>query len=503
LYKKPDPNAGGMYHYLCMMAQSRTGTGKTAAFGLALLARVDPRLQALQAIVLSPTREVAIQTTRKLQDYAGETGIIVGAAVKYTTIQLPGRKTTTSCQSWITGKKCASGTPPSMWCRGCGGEDGEHMCYACFQTMHPNDRVASEHDDKYKKRPDLHPAGPHVLSCTIGQFKGLVDRKQIDMTHLKVLVLDEADQMIAQGQDRGSYNDILAIHSSFPATLKASLQVLLFSATFNPTDVQNAAVLIAGREYDEELLPANENKFLPNIAQFALDTNQFAGRGADKQSVLNTLFQVLARTINDKTIIFFNDFRTANQSMLELKKCLEKQSQLVGVCYGNDDMSVEKRQRVLNEFETGDIRVLLCTDVLARGIDVSGVVYVVNFDLPGLWQGPGRPRKFNSDLYLHRIGRCGRFGEVGFAISFTSTPQEQIDVAALANHRGVTLSELQLLPFGADISAQVERVNKQLKDQRVVLNAKVVDQRREGAAQAQAQAAALAAAANPSGAAQP
>ncbi len=146
---------------------------------------------------------------------------------------------------------------------------------------------------------------------------------------------------------------------------------------------------------------------------------------------------------------------------------------------------------------------LLCTDVLARGIDVSGVVYAVNFDLPGVWQGHNNPRKFNDALYLHRIGRCGRKGQVGFAISFISTPQERHDVAALANHHRVTFSDLQLLPFGTDISAQVERVNQQLQDKRVVLDAMVVGQRREDEAQAQAQAAARAAAANPGGAAQP
>jgi superfamily II DNA/RNA helicase len=126
-------------------------------------------------------------------------------------------------------------------------------------------------------------------------------------------------------------------------------------------------------------------------------------------------------------------------------------------------------------------------------------VYAVNFDLPGVWQGHGKPRLFNDALYLHRIGRCGRKGQVGFAISFVSTPQERMEVAALAGHHRVTFSNLQLLPFGTDISAQVGRVNEQLQEKRVVLDAMVAGQRRED----EAQIAARAAAANPGGAAQP
>lgn len=305
-----------------MIGQSQSGTGKTAAFALTMLSRIDENNATTQALVLSPTRELARQTLEVINQ--------MGQYTKVTT-QL----------------------------------------------------VVPESTDRGTK------VSSHIIVGTPGKVMDIIRRRELDVKSLKVFVLDEADNMLDQ---QGLGDQCSRIKRTLPKTT----QLVLFSATF-PENV---------RKYAESFVPnANEIKLKQEelnvnaIKQLYMDCNS----EEHKFEVLLELYSLL--TIGS-SIIFVHEKKTANLLYARMTREKHKVSLLHG------DLTPAERDRLMDDFRQGRSKVLITTNVLARGIDIPTVSMVVNYDLP--MTKDGRP---DPATYLHRIGRTGRFGRVGVSIS--------------------------------------------------------------------------------------
>jgi len=325
------------------IGQAQSGTGKTAAFLLGALARVDCGARQCQALVLAPTRELALQIHRvacALGDYLGA------------------------------------------------------RCHACVGgTARRADAQALA-------------AGQHLVAGTPGRVLDLLERGDLRAAGLRVMVLDEADEMLSQG-----FKD--QIYCVFKA-LRPELQVCLFSATLPP------AILELTKKFVREpvrILVKSEELTLEGIQQFyvALEREDW------KLGVLCDLYETLTIT---QAIIYANTQRKADG----LARELSARDFTVSVIHAGLDQ--EERRLVMQEFRSGSSRVLISTDLLARGIDVQQVSLVINYDLPQ-----------STENYLHRIGRSGRFGRKGCAINFV-TGRDVATMREIERHYSTQIEEL-------------------------------------------------------------
>lgn len=306
-----------------MIGQSQSGTGKTAAFALTMLSRVDSNINKVQALCLSPTRELVRQTMDVIQTMG-----------KYT-------KVTTAL--------------------------------AIPESVDRGERVTA-----------------NVVVGTPGKVLDLIRTRSMDVSSLKVFVLDEADNMLDQ-QNLGTQC------SRVKRSLPAACQLVLFSATF-PDEV---------RQYAERFVPnpneirlKHEELNVEGIKQLYMDCDSQEA----KYDVLVNLYSLL--TIG-ASIVFVREKATANA----LYGRMTREGHTVSVLHG--DLTPQERDRLIDQFREGKSKVLISTNVLARGIDIAQVSMVVNYDLPVDQNGNPDP-----STYLHRIGRTGRFGRVGVSISF-------------------------------------------------------------------------------------
>jgi translation initiation factor 4A len=228
-------------------------------------------------------------------------------------------------------------------------------------------------------------AGAHVVVGTPGRVYDMINRQVLDMRSVGMFVLDEADEMLSQGFKDQIY-DIFA-------HLPSNAQICLFSATL-PQDIHE---LTEKFMHDPvRVLVKTEELTLEGIRQFYVDV----GRDEDKFTTLCDLYGTLSVA---QAIIYCNSRRRVDQLTADMTREQFTVSSLHG------DMSPEERNLVMREFRSGSSRVLITTDLLARGIDVQQVSLVINYDLPG-----------KRENYLHRIGRSGRFGRKGMAINFVT-----------------------------------------------------------------------------------
>lgn len=305
------------------IGQSQSGTGKTAAFSLTMLSRVDESINLPQAIVLSPARELARQTMDVISEMSKYTNTKVQLAV-------PG---------FI--------------------ERGAHV-------------------------------NAQIIVGTPGLVLDLITRKQINASQVRIFVLDEADNMLGP---QGLMSQCVRIKRF----LKPTTQLVLFSATF-PEEVKKFADNFVPQANSLELQHQDLN--VDAIKQLYMDCDS----EAHKFEVLCELYGLL--TIGS-SIIFVQRKDTANM----LYKKMKEEGHTVSVLHS--DLDNTERDRLIDEFREGKSKVLITTNVLARGIDIPSVSMVVNYDLPVDKQG--RP---DPSTYLHRIGRTGRFGRVGVSVSF-------------------------------------------------------------------------------------
>ncbi|OLL23195.1 ATP-dependent RNA helicase dbp5 [Neolecta irregularis DAH-3] len=306
-----------------MIGQSQSGTGKTAAFVLTMLSRVDFTKPSVQAICLAPSRELA----RQILDVCCEMGQYTPAKVAFA-----GKDSVPRGQS-INGQ---------------------------------------------------------IVIGTPGTVMDMIKRRQLDVREVKVFVLDEADNMLDQ---QGLGEQSMRVRSFMPK----GVQTILFSATF-PDEV---------REFSSRFVPgANEISLkreelsVEGIKQLYMDCNSVQ----HKYEVLVGLYSLL--TIG-QSIIFVKQRNTAD----EIARRMTEEGHAVTSLHGALDGT--QRDEVMDAFRSGRSKVLITTNVVARGIDISQVNMVVNYDMP-------MTQDFRADpeTYLHRIGRTGRFGRVGVSINF-------------------------------------------------------------------------------------
>ncbi|ROV93972.1 hypothetical protein VSDG_06294 [Cytospora chrysosperma] len=334
-----------------MIAQSQSGTGKTAAFVIAVLSRVDhTKPHQPQALILAPTRELA----RQIQGVVKTIGQFIPDLVVEAAI--PGAV----------------------------------------------DRAAGVRGS--------------VVVGTPGTVLETIRRRQFDPRELKMLVIDEADSMLDQQGMGEQCNKVKAV-------MPKEIQILLFSATFPDRVVKFA------------------ERYAPNANAMRLKQQQLTVRGisqmymdcpseADKYDILVKLYGLM--TIGS-SVIFVKTREAASTIEKKMVADGHKVSALHGAFDGND------RDRLLEEFRAGNAKVLITTNVLARGIDVSSVSMVINYDIPMKGMGDSEP---DHETYLHRIGRTGRFGRVGVSISFVSDRKSFQALVDIAKHYDIDLVQL-------------------------------------------------------------
>jgi len=304
------------------IGQAQSGTGKTATFVIGTLERIDFGLNACQALILAPTRELANQIQK--------VALALGDYLKV-------------------------------------------KCHACIGGTAVRDDI-----DKLR-------AGQHLVVGTPGRVYDMIGKTHLKVDQLVTFVLDEADEMLS----RGFKDQIYDIFKTMPP----NIQVCLFSATMAPEILELTSKFMRDAV---RILVKKDELTLEGIRQFyvAIEKEDW------KLETLCDLYETLTIT---QAIIYCNTRRKVDF----LQKSLSGRDFTVSVMHAELDQ--KERDLVMREFRSGSSRVLISTDLLARGIDVQQVSLVINYDLPP-----------NMENYLHRIGRSGRFGRKGVAINFVT-----------------------------------------------------------------------------------
>ncbi|KFG81256.1 putative ATP dependent RNA helicase (Dbp5) [Metarhizium anisopliae] len=261
-----------------------------------------------------------------------------------------------------------------------------------------------------------------VVVGTPGTVLDLGRRKQLDCSKLKVLVLDEADNMLDQA---GLGDQCLRVKLRLlPPDTLASIQVLLFSATF-PARVK-------------QYIP----KFAPDANSLILKTKELTVKGISQMFIdcpaENERYDVLCKLYGLMTVGQSIIFVKTRKSASEIQRRMMDDGHKVTVLHGEFDSG--ERQQLLAKFRSGESKVLITTNLLSRGIDVSSVSMVINYDIP-MKPGP-RGEEPDAETYLHRIGRTGRFGRIGVSISFVYDQRSFDALSAIATHFGIDLVNL-------------------------------------------------------------
>lgn len=346
-----------------MIGQSQSGTGKTAAFSLTMLSRVDVNDPNTQCICLSPTRELARQTLEVITT--------MGKFTKVTTqLVVP-------------------------------------------QAMEKNQGTQA-----------------HIVVGTPGTLLDMIKRKLLRTGKVKVFVLDEADNML-DGQ--GLAAQCIRVKKVLPT----SCQLVLFSATF-PTEV---------RKYAEKFVP-NANSLELKQEELNVDAIKQLYMDCDsekhKAEVLSELYGLL--TIGS-SIIFVKTKATANYLYAKMKSEGHACSIL------HSDLDNSERDKLIDDFREGRSKVLITTNVLARGIDIASVSMVVNYDIP-----VDKDDKPDPSTYLHRIGRTGRFGRVGVAVSFVHDKKSYEDLEQIRSY----FNDIEMTRVPTDDWDEVEKIVKKV-----------------------------------------
>ena len=372
--------------YRSMIAQAHNGSGKTTCFVLSMLSRVDPSAQSVQALCVCPTRELVVQNLQVLRRMA-----------KFTTI------TSTSTAGDGTGGEGA----------GAGNGGGESA------PSSSSSRVQEKITE-------------HVVIGTHGKLKSWVSRRAMPVDSVKILVFDEADEMlktdafasdsvrlistVRQAVSRRAAAPSSNSSNSASAVAVDPLQILLFSATFNEKVKAFAMKVVPGAN---QVFVPREQLSLDVIKQYRV----VCPEPLAKVSVLKDAIFPQCEKLG-QTIIFVRTRDTARALHAAMEADGHRCTSIEG------GMDKDARDRVVAEFRSGATKVLISTDVLSRGFDVTQVTLVVNFDVP-------TERDFRTpafETYLHRIGRSGRFGRKGAAFNLVCGPSEAAILDEIARY---------------------------------------------------------------------
>jgi ATP-dependent RNA helicase RhlE len=316
-----------------LLGVAQTGTGKTAAFSIPLLQlltqdRRDHKEQkTIKALILTPTRELAIQIDESLAAYGRHTGL-------------------------------------------------KHMVIFGGVSQNP--------------QTDALRRGVDILTATPGRLLDLIQQGFVHLQHVKFLVLDEADRML----DMGFVNDVKKIIGKLPA----KRQTLFFSATM-PKEIQQLASTILTNPEKVEVTPVSSTADTIQQEIFFVDR-------PDKRSLLIHL-------LKDKSIKSVLVFTRTKHGADKVVKDLIRGGVTAEAIHGNKSQNA--RQRALTNFKSRATRVLVATDIAARGIDVDDLTHVINYELPEV-----------PETYVHRIGRTGRAGASGIAFSFCDEEEKEL-----------------------------------------------------------------------------
>lgn len=305
-----------------VIAQAQSGTGKTATFSIGLLQRIDKDLEQIQGVVLTHTRELAFQV-----------------------------------------KNVLDGISKFM-------EINTNLCIGGTQVKNNiNDLLEN----------------PHIVIGTPGRILDMINKKVLNTKYLKLLVVDEADEMLS----KIFLNQIYDIFRFLPT----EIQVALFSATMT----QDFFDLTKNFMRDPiKILVKTEELTLEGISQYFINVE----RNDYKFEVLCDLYESFSIS---QSIIYCNSRKVVDDIT---NKMIDNNFTVASI---HGDMSQEERNKIMSDFRNGSSRVLISTDLLSRGIDIQQVSIVINYDIPN-----------NIDSYLHRIGRSGRFGRKGVSINFVT-----------------------------------------------------------------------------------
>lgn len=349
---------------------AQTGTGKTAAFAIPTLqilsreAELENRNKAIKCLILTPTRELAIQIEENIQDYGDN------LSLRHAVI---------------------------------------------FGGVKQNSQVA-----KLKRWVD-------ILVATPGRLLDLMNQWYIDLKHIEILILDEADRML----DMWFINDVRKVLAIVPE----KRQTLFFSATM-PREISHLADEILNNPVKIEVTPVSSTA--EKVSQ-----GVFFVKKSDK---LPLLANILGNKKMQQVLVFARTKHGADRVVREL----EKNAIRAAAIHGNKAQNY--RQRALADFKAGRVRVLVATDIAARGIDIDELMFVINYDLSN-----------EPETYVHRIGRTGRAGNEGVALSFCDEEEYEylLDIEKLT---GQKIRRMENHPYHITITAPLSKAQKKQKN---------------------------------------
>lgn len=363
---------------------AQTGTGKTAAFSIPTIQHIHKRdngkgKPTMRALIVTPTRELAIQIDESIRDYG-----------KYTDIR--------------------------------------HT--VIFGGVNQRRQV-----EKLKR-------GVHVLVATPGRLLDLINQGYIDLSTIKVFILDEADRML----DMGFINDIKKLIAMLPE----KRQSLFFSATM-PDNIVKLSRQILKSPIKVEVTPVSSTA--ETIKQYVYYTN--------RTSKKDLLLHILKDRDIGQVLLFARTKRGADKIAYFLKKCRISAAAIHG------DKAQNQRQRSLKAFKEGQIRVLVATDIAARGIDIEKLKYVINYEIPNV-----------PETYVHRIGRSGRAGEDGTSISI-SEPEENAHIRSIEKLIKQRIEVIKDHPFPQTDKPMTEREKKEWNKEKQRRKMEFIKKKRE------------------------
>ena len=372
-----------------MIARARTGTGKTAAFGLPIIQSIREKSNVVQALILEPTRELAMQTCTEMQSFSTND-------IPRTTVLYGGASYATQIRDLKKGCEIVVGTP--------------------------------------------------------GRVKDHIEKKTLDLSKIKYFILDEGDEML----DMGFIDDIEEIFTH----ANPDCRILLFSATMPEPILKIASKFMGEYETIEEEGVIDE--------PLLIDQKYWVLRESDK-------LEALVRLIDISPDFYGLVFTQTKMDADRVTRELDLRGYEAAALHG--DIMQNQREKVLERFRMKKTRILVATDVAARGIDISGLTHVVNYSLP-----------FDAATYVHRIGRTGRAGAEGIAVTFVR-PEERRKLGfmqkAVAKASKGQMKEGTVPAVKEVLSVKEKRVIAELKEKLFVTSEKSVLQSEENFAENQ------------------
>lgn len=327
-----------------LVGQAQTGTGKTAAFGIPLLHKIDPKRKVIQGLILCPTRELGQQIAKQLFKFTKYSDKIFTEAVF-------------------------------------GGPQIEKQISAL-------------------KRPT------HIVVATPGRLIDLVKRKALDLSHVKTIILDEADEMMSMGF-KEELDEIL----SFSAKVENKW---LFSATM-PHEIKNIV-----------------NTHMPEAVKIEVSGKNVVNKNIEHQYIvcedlekLNILMRFLGEQGENRGLVFCKT-KAATQKLTQ-----QLQSRDVPVDCIHGDLLQKERDKAMRAFKNESLKVLVATDLAARGIDVANLAYVIHYQMPD-----------KIDYYTHRAGRTARAGNKGISICIVNS-KELKQIRYISEKLGITFEQIR------------------------------------------------------------